>query len=135
MPMPDSLATTSGDVSALLIARLSASTIAFGVFAGAKKPNQPIASTFFTPSSAKVGTSGSAVERFEPELARMVTLPARCNSVRSAMASTAAGTWPPIRSLLYAAEPLYGTCTISTPMPRPSSTPKKCGRLPAPDVA
>ena len=36
---------------------------------------------------------------------------------------------------MYAAEPLYGTCSIVTPMPLPSSTPKKCGRLPAPDVA
>src|SRR5204863_9785621 len=102
---------------------------------GAKKPNHPSASTPLTPSSANVGTSGTAVERFLPELARIFTLPARCCSVRSAIASTAVGTFPPISSFMYAAEPLYGTCNISMPAWRLSSTPKKWGRLPAPDVA
>ena len=111
------------------------STIAGGVFAGAKNPNQPIASTFLRPSSLKVGTSGSAVERVAPELASTRIFPARCSSVRSAMASMATGTWPPIRSLTYAADPLYATCTMSTPISRLNMTPKKCGRLPAPDVA
>ena len=30
---------------------------------------------------------------------------------------------------------MYATCTMSTPMSRDSSTPTKCGRLPAADVA
>src|SRR5205085_4206412 len=107
----------------------------FGVFAGAKNPNHPSASTPFTPSSSNVGTSGTALERFAPELARIFTLPARCCSVRSAIASTAVGTLPPINSFMYAAEPLYGTCSISYAVFCLKKKRKRVGEIKPPEFA
>ena len=94
MPSFVNRSTTSGDVSALLIARFSVSITAFGVLAGAKKPNQPEATTLLSPSSLNVGTSGSRRRALLPVVARRRILPARYCSERSATVSIADGHLP-----------------------------------------
>src|SRR6516165_3331067 len=60
-----SLAWVAGKASAALTARLTLSTIAFGVPAGATMPVQELAMKLGTPSSAMVGTSGRSASRFD----------------------------------------------------------------------
>src|SRR5215467_2506239 len=60
-----SLAWVAGKASAALTARLTLSTIAFGVPAGATMPVQELTMKLGTPSSAMVGTSGRSASRFD----------------------------------------------------------------------
>src|SRR5438105_8527388 len=52
-------------------------TLAFGVAAGASRPNQPTASYPYKPDSATVGRSGKVSERLAPVTASAFSLPAR----------------------------------------------------------
>src|SRR4051812_27259457 len=106
-PCSSNLPPTSGDESASFSSLPSRSTIAAGVFAGAKRPvhatmSKPLSSGI----SASVGISGALASRCGTVMASAFTLPAfTCGSVAT-VTSIARSNWLPMRSLTICAPPL-----------------------------
>jgi hypothetical protein len=76
---------TSGLFTASATASLNLATMAAGVPAGAKSPNQPIALYFGIPASAMVGTCGSVGDLASPLTASALTEPASMNGTMPAI--------------------------------------------------
>ena len=57
------------------------------------------------PTSFRVGTPSTKVERVPPVVAMIVTRPALCSSSASVTGLTAMAIWPPARSVIDSAEP------------------------------
>jgi hypothetical protein len=122
----------SAEFSALFPSALIFSTMSRGVPVGARIPNHDDASKPGTPASAIVGTSGNAGARFVEVTAIARSLPALMCGIAEGRLSNMICTWPPSRSVIAGAEPLYGTCDICTPVITLNSSPDKWIDVPLP---
>src|SRR6266545_2876536 len=107
------------------ISRLSLATIARGVFAGAKSPNQSFTSIPGMPASTALGMSGAPAKRVAEDTASALTFPAfNCpcavsgerNDTGTSPASTAVSALPAL---------LYGMCCSGTPVTFFKSSPAR----------
>src|SRR5437899_5229461 len=108
--------------------------ISFGVPAGASSPIEPVTVMLGNPSSAAVGSSGAATNRFGLVTARIRILPVLWSS-RSwpVTPGVPMGTWPPIRSLITGPVPRYGTGTMpGVPASDLNNSPVRCWIEPTP---
>ena len=108
--------------------------MASGVPAGAKTPCQelPVAppGSRSARTSVRVGRSGSAGMRSDPEVASALILPALMLGIAVVDASSCRSTTPAIRSTV--GTPLYGTCVILRPRPPAIVSIPTCGCDPTP---
>ncbi|MNR00373.1 hypothetical protein D3C85_1161430 [compost metagenome] len=99
---------------------------------GADRPNQIVTSKPGRPASAIVGTLGSASERVAPVTPSALTLPVEMYCTWLDTVSNIIEMRPPSKSVNAAAEPLYGTWTISMPAIDLNNSPDKWLELPLP---
>src|ERR1043166_10171818 len=123
----------SGCASILPISSYSLATISFGVPAGANAAYQPSTSKPGRPAGGLVGTCGAPAERFSLNVAKARSRPVFTYGMVDTRLALLTDTRPPIRSVMLGAVPLYGTCSILTPVRVLSSTSARCGGLPLPE--
>ena len=88
-----------------------------------------------TPASATVGTSGSSGSRLAPVTASARSFPALMCGKAEGMLSNIIITWPPSRSVIAGALPLYGMCRMSTCARYLNISPDMWMLVPLPDEA
>src|SRR6218665_2903800 len=131
-PMLRSFSSSSGFLSATLIAWFSSMTAAAGVLAGATRPNQALAWAPAKPASLSVGTSGSCGKRSSSRMASATILPALTCCIDDGSASYMMSTLPPSRLPMADALPVKGTCVTCKPIRRQAYSPARCVMLPLP---
>ena len=113
MVLKDSL--TSGSAMMAAISAPSLFTTGLGVVAGASRPAQPPTSTFFRPSSSKVGRSASWGTRLLPDTAKALSLPALIRLITAVGVAKATCAWPPMVLVNAGPLPVKGTIWIFVP--------------------
>src|ERR1051325_100202 len=128
-PCLTSCSRTSGSAMTAFTSAFSRATSAAGVLPGAMTAYQASTSSMKSmPCSRNVGASGYWVERSAPVTASARSLPARTYGMEEWMSVNIICTWPPTRSVIAPAKPLYGTCVTSSPRRcLMSSMPTWCG--------
>ena len=96
----------AGSFTILLVSALMRSTIAFGVCAGAKMPNQFELSKPGTPDSSMVGMSGTISERLADEIAMPLRRPLSTCGLAVITLSNSRPTWPEAMSPIDCCVPL-----------------------------
>src|SRR6266850_1494916 len=105
----------SAEASSLTVSRCSRSTMSFGVAAGTTSPCHELTSNPLYPSSETVGSSGATDERRSVVTARPRAFPPRTCGYREENGSNSTWSWPPMRSVMAGALPLYGTWFMRMP--------------------
>src|SRR5712692_5737045 len=105
---------------------LSRSTSGAGVAAGTTTPCQVIASKPGTPASETVGSSGTVPERCAVVTASARSRPALIYGITEAEVANMSCACPAITSVSASCAPLYGMCTICTPVIALKSSPASC---------
>src|SRR5688572_9747515 len=123
---------TSGDFSAATISALSRRTTSCGMPAGPMKAYHNESSNSDTPVSFTVGRCGSAGDRAVPVVASARRRPDLTCPTTEPLVANVRNTWPPIKSVIAGALPLYGTCTILVPVSVSNSAPERCPDDPMP---
>src|SRR4030088_2024093 len=103
-----------------------------GVFEGANIPTQKLYSEFGNPASTVVGTSGSAVVRWDPLTASACSLPSLRNGSATINGAKKKSTRSASTSISASGAPLLGTCTAWKPAARRNTSLAKCEKFPAP---
>ena len=125
----------SGMRSTRTMSALSRSIVAAGVAAGTTTPCQVIASKPGTPASEIVGSSGTVAERCAPVTASARSLPALIYGIAEAEVANISWACPAITSVSAGCAPLYGMCSIWTPVIALKSSPARCAAAPLPEDA
>jgi len=99
----------SGSFSTRFISAFTLPTMSRASPAGPSSPYQVSTSKPLSPDSSMVGTSGTAAERFSPDMASARSRPDCTCGMAGSMALNIMVTWPPSRSAVAGAAPLYGT--------------------------
>ena len=99
---------------------------------GAYSACQIATSKPFSPSSCIVGMLGSDGTRFADVTAYAFTLPLLICDVVLVVWSHMKSIWPPSRSFIAGAVPLYGTVVTSVSMALMNSSPQRCEAAPRP---
>src|SRR6202045_1898741 len=105
-----------------------------GVLAGANRPYQLSAAYPATPASATVGNVGNAGERSADVTAIARNWPASTSDAALATVVNITWIWPPIRSVMAGAAPLYGTAVRLTLAMSLNSSPARWAEVPTPNV-
>src|SRR5262249_22580765 len=106
-----------------------------GVCAGTRIPNIVSDSWSGKPASAKVGTSGSAGERFGVVTASPRSHPSLTCGTAGVSAVKAMNVWPARVAWMAGPEPLNGTGTMSRFCDCLNSSPERCDVVPVPACA
>ncbi|MNN12871.1 hypothetical protein D3C81_1258800 [compost metagenome] len=109
--------------------------MAGGVPAGAIITAHPSASKPGTPSSRTVGTCCSWGTRFAVVTASATALPDWISGMAAVTESTISGIWLPRKSACAGPLPLYGICTMNTPVCALSISADRCCVPPMPALA
>src|SRR4029453_4958733 len=116
-------------------ALVSLSIAGFGVAFGAYRPCQTETSKPFTPASSMVGTLGSEATRFLVVTPYTLIFSALIWLVVFVVWSHIKSTWPPRRSFIAGAVPLYGMVSRSVWIALMKSIPHRCDAAPIPAFA
>ncbi len=126
----------SGIAATFAIAADNLLTTSAGVPAGASRPHHVLMSKSLSPpASAMVGSSGMTGVRCALVTASALSLPALIYGETAEMEMNARSTWPPSRSMIAGASPLYATCVSFTLASELNISPDRCGGAPTPDDA
>src|SRR2546425_2113575 len=136
-PSASSRLTKSASFSATLSAALILSITALGVPLGAYRPCQMLTLKPLRPISSSVGNLASAgvLTRLDVVTAKALTLPLSIWPVVLVVWSHIRSTWPPSKSFIAGAVPLYGTVVMSTLMVLWNSRPHRRDAAPRPALA
>jgi hypothetical protein len=134
-PMVTICCRISGSAAMALSLAWSLATISFGVLAGAANISQPAASKPGTPASAIGVISGAAAARAIEDTPSGRILPSLISGSDGGRSTNIAGIWPPRKSVIAGAVPLYGTSMMSMPVMLLSNSVCRCAGEPGPLVA